>query len=99
MSIDPDGKIIAGGQAVRLKVTASCPSGEDVLEAFVYVTQDGNQSRFAPVPVVCDGDSHRYNVRVEAQDFVFHPGPARASGYLLVTPGQSTSPGQDLVLR
>jgi hypothetical protein len=57
------------------------------------VTQAGNQSKFASVQPICDGAPHRFTVRAEAVDFVFHHGKARVSGgYLLLTTGETTSP-------
>jgi hypothetical protein len=38
-------------------------------------------------------------VRAEAVDFVFHRGKARASGYVLLTSGESTSPTRVVKLR
>jgi hypothetical protein len=91
--------LIDGGQAVELQVTVTCPTGGVVLEAFVYVTQDGNESQFAPVQPICDGTPHNFTVRAHALDFLFHRGKARASGYLLLTTGESTSPTRVIKLR
>ena len=38
------GKIIEGGSAAVVKVATVCPRGWEVLESFVYLVQDGNQS-------------------------------------------------------
>ena len=43
------------GQAVDVQMTVSCPAGADVLEASLYVSQDGNQSRLTKA-------SHRLGV-------------------------------------
>ena len=84
------GTLVDGGQAVDLRVTVRCPSGYRVLEAFAYVTQDGNQSQFAGIPVVCDGKRHTFTVRVRAfDDAPFRKGAARASGYVLVEDPQT----------
>lgn len=79
--------LVDGGQAVELKIKTICAVvGVEVLEAFVYVTQDGNQSQFAPIPVSCGNDSKSQKsiVRVPALDFLFHEGEANASAYILV---------------
>lgn len=79
--------LVDGGQAVELKIKTICAiEGVEVLEAFVYVTQDGNQSQFAPIPVSCgdDAKSQKSIVRVPALDFLFHEGDANVSAYLLV---------------
>ena len=99
MTIGPEGKIIASGRTVIIEVTWSCASGEEAIEAFAYVTQDGHQSRFAGFPATCDGTLHTHRLRVHATDFEFHRGAARGSGYLLTSSGQSVSPGQEMQLR
>jgi hypothetical protein len=91
--------LLDGGQAVELQAMVTCPTGGVVLEAFVYVTQDGNQSRFAFFQPVCDGTPHTFTVQAEAVDFVFHRGKAQMSGYLLLTTGESTSPSWVVKLR
>ncbi len=98
-------KLQNNGQAVRLTISVYCPAGYEVLEAFVYITQDGNQSQYGRIPVRCDGKQHGYTVRVIAYDGrPFQYGSASASGYILVynpTTGttQSTSPTQDITIR
>ena len=97
------GALVEGGLAVDVRVTVRCPAGYRVLEAFAYVTQDGNQSQFAPIPVVCDGKRHTYTVRVRGFE-PFHRGTARASGYILVEnpetgATQSVSPTAEIKLR
>jgi hypothetical protein len=91
--------LVDGGQAVELQVTVVCPAGAEVLEAFVYVTQNGNQSPFAFFQPVCDGASHTFTVQVQAVDFLFQRGKAQVSGYLLLTTGESTSPTGVVKLR
>jgi hypothetical protein len=91
--------LVDGGQAVDVQATVTCPAGGVVLEAFLYVTQEGNQSQFAFFQPVCDGTPHAFTVRAQAIDFVFHPGKARVSGYLLLTTGEATSPTGAVKLR
>ena len=91
--------LVDGGRAVELQVTVTCPAGTEVLEAFVYVTQNGNQSSFAFFQPVCDGTPHTFTVQPQAADFLFHRGKAQVSGYLLLTTGESTSPTGVVKLR
>jgi hypothetical protein len=91
--------LVDGGQAVDVQVTVTCPAGAEVLEAFLYVTQAGNESDFAFFQPLCDGTAHTFTVRADAVDFVFHRGKARASGYVLLTSGETTSPTRVVKLR
>jgi len=91
--------LVDGGQAVDVQATVTCPAGGVVLEAFLYVTQKGNQSQFAFFQPVCDGTPHPFTVRAQALDFVFQPGKAGVSGYLLLTTGEATSPTGVVKLR
>jgi len=98
VAISPRGHVVEAHQAVVVKVKVLCPAGYDVLEAFVYVVQDGHQSNDGAIPVSCDGGPHKYAVRVPAsQGQAFHRGQAQASAYVLVqdpNTGQ-TQDGQD----
>lgn len=90
------------GAAVLVAVSVACARGSDVLEAFVYVTQDGNQSAFTPIPVRCGGRGRTYTVRVPAPaGTTFHAGAASASGFVLVDKKgnvTSASPAQALTI-
>ena len=101
-SIGPEATLVDDGAAVLVSVTVSCAGGSDVLEAFVYVTQDGQQSPFTPIPVRCGGGERTYQVRVSAPaGTVFHAGAASASGYVLVDKNgnvTSASPGTTLII-
>ena len=101
-SIAPEATLVDAGAGVLVTVTVSCAGGSDVLEAFVYVTQDGQQSRFTPIPVRCGGPARTYTVRVPAPEgTVFHVGTASASGYVLVDKHgnvTSASPSQTLTI-
>jgi hypothetical protein len=91
---------LVSSQAVSLKVSVRCPSGAEVLEAFVYIVQDGNQSQFAGIPVVCDGSTQRFTVTVNAfPETPFHVGPAQASGFVLLLSGESISPTRQINVR
>jgi hypothetical protein len=99
--------LVDGGQAVELKVKTVCAiEGFEVLEAFVYVTQNGNTSQFAPIPVSCSNIPRpkKATVIVPALDFLFQEGEANASVFiLLIDPvsGEtvSTSPTQVIKIR
>jgi hypothetical protein len=91
--------LVDGGQAVDVQVMVTCPAGAEVLEAFLYVTQEGNESDFAFFQPLCDGTAHPFTVRAQAVDAVFHRGKARVSAYILLTSGESTSPTRVVKLR
>ena len=77
--------LLEGGQAIVTEVEVACSPGREILEAFVYVTQDGHQSQFAGIPVRCTGQPRSYLVTVRAfADQPFHAGEAYASAYVLV---------------
>ena len=76
----------------------TCPAGAEVLEAFLYVTQDGNQSQFAFFQPICDDTPHTFTVRAQAVGFRYHVGEAQVSAFVLLTSGASTSPGQTVTL-
>ena len=76
--------LVAGGGAVDVEVEVACSPSHQVLEAFVYVVQDGQQSQFAGIPVRCTGQPRTYIARVQAYpDQLFHTGDAYASAYVL----------------
>lgn len=101
-SVSSDATLVDGGTAVLVDVTVRCAGGSDVLEAFVYVTQDGQQSQFVPIPVRCGGRARTYTVRVPAPEgTTFHAGTASASGFVLVDKKgnvTSASPSQALTI-
>jgi hypothetical protein len=107
VDIGKTAKIIDGGQAVELKVKTVCAiEGFELLEAFVYVTQNGNTSQFASIPVSCSDipRPQKATVRVLALDFLFQEGEANASAFiLLIDPVSgdtlSTSPTQVIRIR
>ena len=77
-------RLLDGGRAVALRVGGVCSPGAKVLEAFVYVTQDGFTSQMPGIPLTCDGTFHSSVVRVDALDAPFHAGEATSSAYALV---------------
>jgi len=97
--------LVNGGQAVELKVKTVCAIEDvQVLEAFVYVTQNGNTSQFAPISVSCGSQPRprKSVVQVTALDFLFQEGEATASAYILVydpVTGMDYSAGDTEVIR
>ena len=98
VEIAPTARLIQGGKAVAVQVTVTCPTGAEVLEAFLYVNQDGNQGEFAFFQAICDGSPHTFTVRAQAVDFRYHVGQAQVSAFVLLTSGASTSPTQTVTL-
>jgi hypothetical protein len=98
VEIAPTARLIQGGKAVAVQVTVTCPTGAEVLEAFLYVNQDGNQGEFAFFQPICDGTPHTFRVRAQAVGFRYHAGEASVSGFVLLTSGASTSPAQTVTL-
>ena len=92
MTVGRKATIVAEGQRARLEVTASCPSGDEVLEAFVYVNQDGRSTQPAGIGLACDGEPHLATVETAALDFELRRGKASASGFILLASGASISP-------
>jgi hypothetical protein len=99
VAISPTARLLQGGKAVAVQVTVTCPTGAEVLEAFLYVTQDGNQTPFVSFQPICDDTPHTFTVRAQADGFRFHVGQAQVSGYVLLTSGASTSPSQTVTLQ
>jgi hypothetical protein len=101
-SISPEATLVEGGAAALVTVTVRCAGGSNVLEAFIYVTQEGQQSSFTPIQVRCGGKARTYVVRVPAPGgTTFKAGAAQASGFILVEKKDvvaSTSPSQTLTL-
>ena len=90
--------LVGAGEAATIDVTVSCPKKHDVLEAFVYITQDGFTSQFAGIGIrKCKSKPREYTVTVRALDQPFHAGEAFASAYVLVTTpsGNDTISGGD----
>ena len=86
--------LLNAGQAVTINVSMNCPKRFQVLEAFVYVSQDDSTSEFAPIPVECANKKLReYLVRVPASETPFHAGAATASAYVLLDEESGLSGG------
>ena len=99
VEIAPTARLLQGGKAVAVQVTVTCPTGAEVLEAFLYVNQDGNQGQFASFQPICDDTPHTFTVRAQANGFRYHVGEATVSGYVLLSSGASTSPSQTVTLQ
>ncbi len=90
------GAMVGAGEAVKINVTVTCPKKHEVLEAFVYISQDGHTSQFSGIPLrKCKDKPITYSVQVRAfEDTPFHLGGASASSYVLVyTPDDRTISG------
>ncbi len=88
----PTATLVGAGEAATIEVTVTCPKKHDVLEAFVYITQDGYTSQFAGIGIgKCRGKPVTHLVTVRAfEDSPFHRGEASASSYVVVyTPDHS----------
>lgn len=87
---------------VRIGVQVRCDPADQVLEAFAYISQEGNQSQFSGIPVSCTGKQGRYEVVVRAYpDMPFVRGEAHASVYILLynpDTGQTQSGGDSQVI-
>lgn len=105
VKIGKNATLIEGGQAVIVRLQVRCDPGLTVLEAFVYVTQSGNQSQFAAIPVTCDAKPHWFEVGVPADPDLgpLSQGAAQASAYVLLENGAgttiSTSPTREINIR
>lgn len=87
----PTATLVGEGEAATIDVTVTCPKKHDVLEAFVYITQDGYTSQFAGIGIgKCRGKPVTYTVTVRPLEQPFHRGEASASSYVVVyTPDHS----------
>jgi hypothetical protein len=99
VEVDPTASLVKGGKTVAVPVTVTCPTGTEVVEAFLYVTQNGNQTPFTSSQPICDGRPHTLTVRAQAVGFRFRAGQAQVSGYVLLSNGASASPVQTVTLR
>jgi hypothetical protein len=99
VEIAPTARLVKGGKAVAVQVTVTCEAGAEVLEAFLYVNQDGNQGQFAFFQPICDGSPDTFRVRAQAVGFRYHVGQAQASAFVLLSSGASTSPAQTVTLQ
>jgi hypothetical protein len=98
VEIAPTARLLQGGKAVAVQVTVTCEAGAGVVEAFLYVNQDGHQGQFTPFQPICDGAPHPFTVRAQANGFRYHVGQAQVSAFVLLTSGASTSPGQTITV-
>jgi hypothetical protein len=76
-------KLDQGGD-LRIRVAGVCTPNAVLLEAFVYLSQDGSSTESTGIPMSCDGAVHRDTVLVPIADVPFHEGMATASAYALV---------------
>jgi hypothetical protein len=83
----PTATMVETGEAADIDVTVTCPRHHEVLEAFVYITQDGRTSQFSGIGIrKCKDKPTVYTIRVRAfEDAPFRQGEASASSYVLVS--------------
>jgi hypothetical protein len=90
------GQIGGGNQTASVRLRTKCPPGWGAIEAFAYLTQDGNTSSFGYFTPTCDGASHTYTITVGAIDSSFREGEATGTAYvLLIGPNGETRSGGD----
>jgi hypothetical protein len=84
-SVDQVAVASPDGTSLTVRVTVACPANYSVLEAFVYVTQGGQQSRFVGIPLTCRPRGTEYELTVPAPEGgVWSEGPASLSGFVLL---------------
>jgi hypothetical protein len=97
VKVGPTAKAIDDGQTLLVTVEVACEPGLQVLEANVSATQGTTSGLVGIGSVVCDGNPHVHEVRVNAFDGQFSRGKASVSAFvLLLDPAtQTTVQGQD----
>jgi hypothetical protein len=97
VSIEPEAKLVRGSVVARLTIT--CDSGRDVLEAHITISQDDQRiSGTAGISRIrCDDRPHTVRVRVTPLEGAFHEGDAFASAFIsrLDPNTGTTEQGQD----
>jgi hypothetical protein len=97
VSIEPEAKLVRGSVVARLTIT--CDSGRDVLEAHITISQDDQRtSGTAGISRIrCDDRPHTVRVRVTPVEGAFHEGDAFASAFIsrLDPNTGTTEQGQD----
>lgn len=78
--------VITKDGQIRLPVEVACGSRWNVVESFVYVVQNAQQSANASIPVVCGPSDRpaRYDVLIPAIPGGYQVGNAQASAYVLL---------------
>ena len=96
VSVAPTARIVDGGAAAIARVTVTCDRGDQPLEGQLRLSQDDQTiTGVGGIPVRCDGKAHRFRIRVNAEQGLFHPGDAFASAFVLVlNPDGTTEQGQ-----
>jgi hypothetical protein len=101
-SVDPIAVASADATSLTVRVIVACPANYTVLEAFVYVTQGGQQSNFVGIPLTCRPRGTEYELTVPALGgAAWTAGPASLSGFVLLErkgTTLSTSPTETLTI-
>jgi hypothetical protein len=85
VSVGPNGKVVASGQAAVVRVAASCEAPFEVLEANLSLSQGAASGFTGFGGFSCDGKTHKLRVTVPADEGTsFAKGTASASAFLLV---------------
>jgi hypothetical protein len=98
VSIEPEAKLTRGGSVIA-RLTITCDSGREVLEAHITISQDDQRtSGTAGISRIrCDGRPHTVRVKVTPLEGAFHEGDAFASAFIsrLDPNTGTTEQGQD----
>jgi hypothetical protein len=84
VEVGPSAKLTEDGQFVRVKVKVTCQPVDHILEALLFVQQEGAYGEGFLSSVVCHGKTHVHMEEVEASDGAFRPGEAFVSAFVLV---------------
>ena len=71
-------RLESGGGAVLIDITVACPVGATPQESYVNVSQGQTTSGNGRYVPICDGQQHRFSVRVQAFQGVYQAGNAQA---------------------
>jgi hypothetical protein len=106
VALKANATLLEEGQAVQVRVRATCPTGYTVLEAFVYIGQEGNESDFAFIPLACQDKQKPRDFVIRVPMFPdnppFHPGDATATAFVLIedpATGDTLSGGDNRAIR
>jgi hypothetical protein len=85
------GALADDSETALVTLQVRCPPGSEVLESFLYLVQDGEQTAFAPFTPDCDRPVERIVVAVPAGSAELEAGTANVSGYLLLSTGEAVN--------
>lgn len=87
VNVGKQARLVDEGRAVYIEVRITCSSDREVLEAFAYVVQNGNESDFGSIPLACADKPRHYLVRASVfpDNPAFQPGEATATAVVLLS--------------